>query len=100
MLELIHFLPTSVFLTVFSLIILTLYYSWDLYKMFFMLITPLFFVSLIGSYRKEDLRILPLLLVVMPIQIFGYGIGFLQAFIRRFIFNESELTGFKKNYYK
>ena len=100
MLELIHFLPTSVFLIILSFIILTLYHSWDLHKMFLMLATPLFFVSFIGSYKKEDLRIFPLLLVVIPIQILGYGIGFLQAFIRRFIFNESELTGFKKNYYK
>ena len=52
------------------------------------------------NYDVYLLRIFPLLLVVIPIQILGYGIGFLQAFIRRFMLNESELTGFKKNYYK
>jgi hypothetical protein len=37
---------------------------------------------------------------VIPAQILGYGVGFFQAFIRRYIFNQAESIGFKKNYYK
>ena len=39
-------------------------------------------------------------MIVIPAQIIGYGAGFFQAYIRRFIFNQKELVGFKKNYYK
>ncbi|RMH65637.1 MAG: glycosyltransferase [Calditrichaeota bacterium] len=38
--------------------------------------------------------------LVMPAQIFGYGMGFIYNFVRRVIFNKGEKTGFKKNYYK
>lgn len=38
--------------------------------------------------------------LVMPAQIFGYGLGFIYNFIRRVIFNNDAKTGFKKNYYK
>jgi glycosyltransferase involved in cell wall biosynthesis len=37
--------------------------------------------------------------LVMPIQIFGYGAGFLFAFIYRVILGKPEFTGFKKKYY-
>jgi hypothetical protein len=43
---------------------------------------------------------MPLLLLVIPIQIIGYGSGFIIGFVRRFIFNQNETMGFKKNYYK
>ena len=35
-------------------------------------------------------------MIVIPAQIIGYGAGFIQAYIRRFIFNQKELVGFKK----
>ncbi len=38
--------------------------------------------------------------LVMPAQIYGYGLGFLYNFIRRVIFGKGEKTGFSKNYYK
>jgi glycosyltransferase involved in cell wall biosynthesis len=38
--------------------------------------------------------------LVMPAQIFGYGIGFIYNFIRRVILSRGEKSGFKKNYYK
>lgn len=38
--------------------------------------------------------------LVMPAQIFGYGLGFIYNFIRRVIFKKDAKTGFKKNYYK
>ena len=53
-----------------------------------------------GSINQKDIRIFPYLLVVIPAQIIGYGTGFIQAFIRRFLFEQGEITGFKKNYYK
>ena len=43
----------------------------------------------------------PALLVplVMPAQIFGYGLGFIYNYIRRVWFGKGEKVGFQKNYY-
>lgn len=38
--------------------------------------------------------------LVIPIQIFGYGFGFIYNFIRRVIFKQNPTTGFSKNYYR
>ncbi len=38
--------------------------------------------------------------LVMPAQIFGYGLGFIYNFIRRVLLGKGETTSFKKNYYK
>ena len=37
---------------------------------------------------------------IIPIQIFGYGLGFIWAFLNRSILKKSELVGFQKKYYK
>ena len=100
MLEPIHFLPSLCCLVLVLIIITTKYLGWENNEIFLMLFAPLCIVSLIGSISRTDIRIFPYLLLVIPFQIFGYGLGFLQAFIRRFVFNEDTLTGFKKNYYK
>ncbi len=41
-----------------------------------------------------------LLPLIMPAQIFGYGLGFIYNYIRRVILKKPEKIGFKKNYYK
>ena len=61
---------------------------------------PLALLSIYGTLDKKDYRIFPYLMIVIPAQIIGYGAGFFQAYIRRFILNQKELVGFKKNYYK
>ena len=38
--------------------------------------------------------------LVIPIQVFAYGAGFIYNFIRRAVFKKDVKTGFKKNYYK
>ena len=38
--------------------------------------------------------------LVIPIQIFGYGSGFIFNFLRRVVLGKEEKVGFKKNYYK
>ena len=64
------------------------------------MIIPLVSLSFYGSITKKDIRVFPYLMIVIPAQIIGYGIGFFQAYVRRFLFNQEELVGFKKNYYK
>jgi len=100
LLEPIHFLPSIACFLFLCILIITYQLGWSKSQIFFLFFSPLSILSLIGAYNKKDLRVFALLLLVIPLQIFGYGLGFLQAFIRRFIFNEVVLIGFKKNYYK
>ncbi|MCL2074694.1 MAG: glycosyltransferase [Marinilabiliaceae bacterium] len=57
----------------------------------------LFFDSLL--YNKS-LKISFLTVVASFVQIFGYGLGFLKAFILRKILKKREFHSFKKNFYK
>jgi glycosyltransferase involved in cell wall biosynthesis len=100
MLEPIHFLPSLATLFGFSIVVTAIYLDFPLDQIFLLIFIPLGLLSLFGAVKKNDLRIFPYLLVVIPSQIIGYGIGFIQAFIRRFVFQQDEMVGFKKNYYK
>ncbi|HIF83677.1 MAG TPA: glycosyltransferase, partial [Candidatus Marinimicrobia bacterium] len=100
MLEPIHFLPSLATLFGFSIVVTAIYLDFPLDQLFLLIFIPLGLLSLFGAVKKNDLRIFPYLLVVIPSQIIGYGIGFIQAFIRRFVFQQDEMVGFKKNYYK
>ena len=70
-----------------------------LYQLFLLIFIPLGLLSLFGATKKNDLRIFPYLLVVIPAQIIGYGLGFILNFIKRYILNQGSWTGFKKRYY-
>ena len=52
-----------------------------------------------GAVRYRDTRVLPLIPLVMPLQIIGYGSGFIYAFVMRVLLGRAELTGFRKKYY-
>jgi len=49
-------------------------------------------------YRRFSLLIL--VPIIMPVQIVGYGLGFMSAYIFRVILGKSEFTGFRKKYYQ
>ena len=100
MLEPIHFLPALATLVGFGIVATAIYFDFPLDQLFLLIFIPLGFLSLFGTIKKKDIRVFPFLLIVIPAQIIGYGIGFIQAFIRRFIFQQDEMVGFKKNYYK
>jgi len=103
MLEPLHALPAIA--TLFS--ILTLLFSMIfpsvriiLYAGFILGLVVLL-VSMIDAWRMyRDWRPAFLLPLIMPAQIFGYGLGFCYNYIRRVIFNKKEKIGFKKSYYK
>lgn len=100
MLELVHFLPSIVCLFSMIIISFTLYIEWTLQEILSIFFIPLAMISLFGVVGRRDPKLFPFLLVVIPVQIIGYGVGFLYAFFRRFIFGKSEIVGFKKSYYK
>lgn len=100
MLELIHFLPSlSLVFSLSSFLVLTTL-NFSISIIFSIFFIPLLLLSIFGSFSKKNIKLMPLLLLVIPIQIIGYGSGFIIGFIRRFIFNQNETMGFKKNYYK
>ena len=100
MLELIHFLPAFSLFVVFGTLTFTFYGGWNYFIVLVVLMIPLLLLSINGSIKTKNHKVFSLLMIIIPIQIFGYGIGFIQAFIRRFIFGGQETVGFKKNYYK
>ena len=99
MLEFIHFAPsffTSLsFLSIVGLIIYPSIFT----PVIIFGLTTLFFISMIGGIKSRSMIVMSLLIVVIPFQIFGYGLGFLIAFFKRFILNQDEFTGFQKKYY-
>ena len=100
MLEPIHFLPSLATLAGISIVVTTIYIDYSLDKLFLLFFIPLGLLSLFGAAKKYNLRIFPYLLVVIPAQIIGYGLGFLIQFTRRYLFGLGEWNGFTKRYYK
>jgi cellulose synthase/poly-beta-1,6-N-acetylglucosamine synthase-like glycosyltransferase len=99
MLEPIHFLPSLATMFGFSIVGTAIYLDFPLDQLFLLIFIPLGLLSLFGATKKNDLRIFPYLLVVIPAQIIGYGLGFILNFIKRYILNQGSWTGFKKRYY-
>ncbi len=103
MLEPLHALPA--FATIFVFLIILLAVFFDLFRLLLEigLITAVIIqiglcCDAIRVYR--EIRPALLLPLIMPAQIFGYGLGFINNFIRRVILGKEEKVGFKKNYYK
>ena len=61
--------------------------------------TGILLASILGGIKNRSLSVMSLLLLVVPIQIFGYGLGFIIAYFRRFILDHDEFRGFQKKYY-
>ena len=100
MLETVHFIPSTALCFLISLPGTFIFLELSIALLFLIILLPLTILSIYGSINKKDYRVFPYLMIVIPAQIIGYGAGFFQAYIRRFIFNQKELVGFKKNYYK
>ncbi|MGD9900913.1 MAG: glycosyltransferase, partial [Calditrichaceae bacterium] len=103
MLEPLHALPAAG--TFLSALVLISAPFWMISKLLLMagilsgLLVLLF--SMVDAVRKyRSLAPAFLLPVVMPAQIYGYGMGFIYNYIRRVWLKKEEKTGFKKNYYK
>ena len=99
MIKLVHTLPSIFTILSFSIFI-ALFFSPYLSKV---IISFLFFslvsVSIIGAISENSFKLIPILFIIIPIQIYGYGIGFLVAFIKRYILKQNEFAGFIRNFY-
>ena len=52
-----------------------------------------------SAIKNRSLIVMILLFLIVPIQIFGYGLGVMIAYFKRFILDHDEFTGFQKKYY-
>jgi glycosyltransferase involved in cell wall biosynthesis len=103
MLEPLHIVPAMATLFVGAIIILAFFFDF-----FLRFLTAGFLLALviqiglsIDALRiYREIKPALLLPVIMPAQIFGYGLGFINNFIRRVILGKDEKVGFKRNYYK
>ena len=99
MIKLVHTLP-AIF-TIFSFLIFNfLFFSTYLSSLIILfLFFVLVLVSIVGAISERSFKLFPILLIVIPIQIYGYGFGFIVAFIKRYILKQNEFAGFLRNFY-
>ncbi len=103
MLELVHALPALA--TLFVLLVLLLAIVWPATRPLFWLTVGFGIVLIVFSmidsvFKYKEIKPALYLPIVIPAQIFGYGLGFIYNYIRRVIFKKEAKIGFYKNYYK
>lgn len=100
MLELVHFFPAAG--TIISTLVILLAILFQGIFIWFILfgIVVLILMGVHGIFKYKDYRTFFYIPIIVPTQIFGYGLGFIIAFVRRIILKQEEFTGFVKRYYK
>jgi len=103
MLELLHAAPALATLLLFLLILGSILSSqfWQISRWLFIFgLCVLIFSGIHAVIQYKNWRMIYLVPMIMPIQVIGYGLGFIFAFFYRVILGKSEFVGFKKRYYK
>lgn len=95
-LKLVHMLPAAFTLGCIACLLLSLWHVWFILPVVFYVIL-LFFDAL---FRCKSMKVAALAVVAAFVQLFGYGLGFLQAFVRRVLCKRDEYASFQKNFYK
>ncbi len=102
MLEPVHTLPALATILLFVLILGSFFSHTLLLVLVSVLIAGviiLLFSGIHAAIQYREWRLLFLVPLIMPIQILGYGLGFITAFMLRIILKRGEFVGFKKKYY-
>lgn len=100
MLEFIHFFPFIGTLVILAALIAFILRPAQLWPLPAAGAALLLLMGLHATLKYHDIRVLPYIPLVVPIQILAYGLGFGGALIRRVIFSGKEMTGFVKRYYQ
>lgn len=82
---------------------IVLIFALSLFVSPYFLLLPLFhatFVLLDASFRNRSVLIGLLAVVASYVQLVGYGIGFMHAFVSRIVFQKGEFSVFQKSFYK
>ena len=100
MLEPVHFFPSMGTVISFMVILMLLLYP-EIFSWFLLFgLLVLLLMAVHGVFKYKDVRTFFYIPIIVPTQIFGYGLGFITAFVRRIILKQDEFTGFVKKYYK
>ena len=99
MLKIIHFIPSIFLILSLSLLLGTFIIPRLFIPIILFGLLSLFSICVFGGYKNKSILISLLLFLVIPLQLFGYGLGFLIAFVKRYILKKSEYIGFEKKYY-
>ena len=100
MLEPVHFFPAIGTIFSFSIIILAILIPKIFVPVLAAGIAVLILMAFHGIFKYGDTKVFIYIPVIVVTQIWGYGLGFITAFIKRIIFKKGEFTGFVKKYYK
>jgi len=103
MLEPLHMFPAVATLSSLAVLCLAFYYSFFQYILYggIILAAMVVIYSVIDALRMyKELKPALLIPVILPAQIYGYGLGFIYNYLRRVILKKGEEVGFKKTYYK
>lgn len=103
MLEPLHAMPA--FATIITIVVILAAIFYQPFQWLFFaglgLTVLIFIYSMLDSIRMYgEIKPALLLPLIMPAQIFGYGLGFIYNSFRRLVFKKGEKVGFKNNYYK
>jgi len=100
MLEPVHFFPAIGTLLSFSIIVLAIIFPKIFLPVIGFGLVILLVMAVHGIFKYKDIKVFPYIPIIVITQIWGYGLGFINAFIQRIIFKKKEFTGFVRNYYK
>jgi glycosyltransferase involved in cell wall biosynthesis len=99
MLQIVHFLPSIGFLIFIISLICSFFLPFIFIPILVILSSSLLILCAFGGLKTKSIKVMFYLTLIIPCQVFGYGLGFFWAFIKRFIFSQDSFTGFEKNYY-
>lgn len=99
MLEPVHFFPALGLLTTVFLLLLGILFPKITLAFFGIGLLFLIFSVIDAFILYKNLHAATLVFLIIPIQIYGYGLGFTIAFVKRVILRKKEFTGFTRKYY-
>lgn len=103
MLEPVHALPAIATLIVLLVTVLAIFWqpARILFEIGLILGLLLLLISMVDAFLMyREFKPAFYLPIVIPFQIFGYGLGFIYNFVRRVILKKDAKVGFQRNYYK
>ena len=99
MLQVVHFLPSLGFLISILSLIGSFFFPFFFLPILVILSSFHLLLCFFGGLKTKSIKVMFYLTIVIPCQVFGYGLGFFWAFIKRFILGKASFTGFEKKYY-
>jgi len=103
MLEPLHAVPAAATLISLLTLLLALFFDWARWLLLFGVagwLAVLLFSMADALRRYREVAPALYIPLVMPMQVYGYGLGFINNYIRRVVLGKGEKVGFYKNYYK